>query len=111
MGWKKSLGIAAGIGLAAFTGGASLALSAGLGLGGAALLGSDGTADALRQQNELMLQQQQQQLNTLRQQSLLDASNASAQVASVTTGDTMTVAENIKKRKQTTGSISSSLGL
>lgn len=75
------------------------------------LLGSDGTADALRQQNELMLQQQQQQINTLRQQSLLDASNANAQVASVTTGDTMTIAENIKKRKQTTGSVSSSLGL
>lgn len=112
MGWKKSLGIAGGVGLAAFTGGASLALSAGLGLGGAALLnGASSTADALRQQNELMLQQQQQQINTLRQQSLLDASNANAQVASVTTGDTMTVAENIKKRKQTTNSVSSSLGL
>lgn len=76
------------------------------------LLGAnDSTAEALRQQNELMLQQQQSQLNAMKQQSLLDASNASAQVASVTTGDTLTVADNIKKRKQITGSVSSSLGL
>ena len=84
-------------------------ISGGLGLG--SLFGDTTMADALRQQNEIMLQQQQQQLNTMRQQSLLDASNASAQVASVTTGDTLTVADNIKKRKQVTGSVSSSLGL
>lgn len=112
MGWKKSLGRAAGIGLAAFTGGASLALSAGLGVGGAALLGqADAAAAAIRQQNELMLQQQQSQLNAIKQQNLLDASNANATIASVTTGDTLTVAESIKKRKRPTDSVSSSLGI
>lgn len=112
MGWKKSLGIAAGIGLAAFTGGASLALSAGLGVGGAALLGGDdSTAKALQQQNELMLQDQQNRLNAMLQQNLLDASNANSNLTSVVTGDTLTVAENIKKRKKTTDSVSSSLGL
>lgn len=84
-------------------------VAGGLGLG--SLFGDTSTADALRQQNEIMLQQQQAQLDAIKQQNLLDASNASAQVASVTTGDTLTVAENIKKRKQVTGSVSSSLGL
>lgn len=112
MGWKKSLGIAAGIGLAAFTGGASLALSAGLGVGGAALLGKpDTAAKAIQQQNDLMLQQQQSQLNAMRQQNLLDASNANTNVANVVTGDTLTVAENIKKRKKPVDSVSSSLGI
>ncbi len=112
MGWKKSLGIAAGIGLAAFTGGASLALSAGLGVGGAALLGGDdSTAKALQQQNELMLRDQQNRLNAMLQQNLLDASNANSNLTSVVTGDTLTVAENIKKRKKITDSVSSSLGL
>lgn len=112
MSWKKKLGVAAGVGLAAFTGGASLALSAGLGLGGAALLGdNDSTAKALQAQNDAMIAAQNAQLDQIKQKNLLDASNAAANIANVTTGDTLTVAENIKKRKQTQGSVSSSLGL
>jgi len=74
-------------------------------------LQEDPMAKALQQQNNLMLQQQQSQLDTMRQQNLLDASNANNTVANVVTGDTLTVAENIKKRKKPVGSISSSLGI
>lgn len=74
-------------------------------------LQDDGTARALQQQNELMLQDQQNRLNAMLQQNLLDASNANSNLTSVVTGDTLTVAENIKKRKKTTDSVSSSLGL
>ena len=74
-------------------------------------LQDDSTAKALRQQNELMLQDQQNRLNAMLQQNLLDASNANSNLTRVVTGDTLTVAENIKKRKKTTDSVSSSLGL
>ena len=74
-------------------------------------LQDDSTAKALRQQNELMLQDQQNRLNAMLQQNLLDASNANSNLTRVVTGDTLTVAESIKKRKKTNGSVSSSLGL
>ena len=74
-------------------------------------MNDDSTARALQQQNELMLQQQQSQLNAMKQQNLLDASNANSTIANVVTGDTLTVAENIKKRKKPLDSVSSSLGI
>lgn len=74
-------------------------------------LAEDATAKALQAQNDAMIAAQNAQLDQIKQKNLLDASNAASNIASVTTGDTLTVADNIKKRKQAQGSISSSLGL
>jgi hypothetical protein len=74
-------------------------------------LGDDSVAKALQAQNDAMIAAQTAQLDQIKQKNLLDASNTAANIADVTTGDTLTVAENIKKRKQAQGSVSSSLGL
>lgn len=114
MGWfKKSFGISTKQAVLA-TGGFLLGGPAGAAAGyagGTMLENQAGMAAALQAQNDAMIAAQNAQLDQIKQQNLLDASNAASNIASVTTGDTLTVAENIKKRKQAQGSISSSLGL
>ena len=74
-------------------------------------LAEDSTAKALQAQNDAMIAAQTAQLDAIKQKNLLDAANASNSIAEVTTGDTLTIAENIKKRKQSSNNVSSSLGL
>lgn len=81
------------------------------GIVGSLLGNQQDMASAMRQQYEAQVAAQEAQLNAIKQQNLLDASNASANIANVVTGDTLTTAAAIKKRKQSGNSISSSLGL
>jgi hypothetical protein len=74
-------------------------------------MGTDSTAAALQAQNDAMIAAQTAQLDAIKQKNLLDATNAADNITSVTTGDTLTVAENIKKKKLQGNSVSSSLGL
>lgn len=114
MGWfKKTFGIStkqAVLTAGGFLIGGPTGAAAGF-AGGSLLDGQDSAAAAMRQQYEAQVAAQEAQLNAIKQQNLLDASNASANIASVVTGDTLTTAAAIKKRKQSGNSISSSLGL